>query len=63
MSQTKEQDKTPREQVSEVEIGNLHKKELRVTTGKMIQGLGKRMEPQMEKMQKTFNGELEDLKN
>ena len=30
MSQTKEQDKTPKEELSDVEIGNLPKKEFRV---------------------------------
>ena len=50
MSQTKEQGKTPEEQLREVEIGNLPEKELRVMTVKMIQDLGKRMEVQTEKI-------------
>ena len=44
MSQTKEQDKTPEEQLREVEIGNLPETEFRVMTVKMIQNLGTRME-------------------
>ena len=36
MSQTKKQDKTPEEQLSEMEIGNLSPKEFRVMTIKMI---------------------------
>ena len=36
MFQTKEQDKTPKEQLSEVEIGNLPEKEFRVMIVKMI---------------------------
>ena len=49
MSQMKEQDKTPEEQLSEVQIGNLPKKEFRVMIVKIIQGLRKRMEVQIEK--------------
>ena len=62
-SQTKEQDKTPEQQLSEVEIGNIPKKEFRVMTVKMIQDLGKRTEAQTEKIQEMFNKGLEDLKN
>ena len=36
MSQMKKQDKTPEEELSDVEIGNLPKKEFRVMIGKMI---------------------------
>ena len=36
MPQMKEQDKTPAEQLSEVEIGNIPKKEFRVMTVNMI---------------------------
>ena len=42
MSQMKEQDKTPEEQLSEVEIGNLPKNEFRVMIVKMSQDLRKR---------------------
>ena len=51
MSQTKEQDKTPEEQLSEVEVGNLLKKEFRVMTVNMIQDLGKRTETQTKKIE------------
>lgn len=44
MFQIKEQDKTPEEQISEVEIGNIHEKKFREMTIKMIQKLGKRMD-------------------
>ena len=63
MSQMKEQDKTPEEQLSEVKIGNLPDKEFRVMIVKMIQDLGKRMEAQVEKIQEMFNKDLEELKN
>ena len=50
MSQTKEQDKTPKEQLSEVEVGNLLKEEFRVMTVNMIQDLRKRTETQTKKI-------------
>ena len=59
----KEQDKTPQEQLSEVEIGNLPIKEFRVMRVKMIQDLGKRTEAQIQKIQEMFNKDLEVLKN
>lgn len=40
MSQMKEQDKTPEEQLSEVEIGNLSEKDFRVMLIRMIQDFG-----------------------
>ena len=45
MFQMKEQDKTPEEEVNEVEIGNLHKKEFRVVIIKMIKEIRGRMDP------------------
>ena len=41
MFQIKEQDRTPEQQLSEVEIGNLPEKEFRVMIGKKIQDLKK----------------------
>ena len=58
MSQMKEQDKTPEEQLSQVKIGNLLEKEFRIMIVKMIQDLRKRMEARIEKMQKMFNKDL-----
>ena len=46
-----------------MEIHNLHKKEFRVMTVKMIQDLKNRMKAENEKIQEMFNKELEDLKN
>ena len=57
----KEQDETPEEQLSEVQIGNLPEKEFRVMIKKMIQDFGKRMEARTEKIQEMFNNELEGL--
>ena len=57
----KEQDKTT-EQLSEVEIGNLLKKEFRIIIVKMLQDLRKRMNADIKKIQEIFNKELEDLK-
>ena len=50
MFQMKEQDKTPEEQLRELEIDNLLGKEFRVIIVKMIQDLRKRMEEHMEKI-------------
>ena len=50
MFQTKEQDKTPEEQLSEVEIGNLPEKDFRIMTEKMIQDIRKSMETQKRKI-------------
>ena len=63
MYQMKEQEKTPEKQLNEVEIGNLPEKQFRILIVKMIQDLGKRMEAKIEKMQQTFNKDLEELKN
>ena len=59
----KEQDKTPEEQLKEVEIGNLPKKEFRVMTVKMTQDLRKTVEAQIEKIQEMFNKDLKEQKN
>ena len=59
----KEQDKTPDEQLSEVETGNLPEKEFRVLTVKITQDLRKRRAAQTKRIQEMFSEELEDLKN
>ena len=59
MYQMKEQEKNPEKPLNEVEIGNLPEKEFRVMIVKMIQNLGNRME----KIQETFNKDLEELKS
>ena len=53
MYQMKEQDKTPEKQLNKVDIGNLPEKEFRIMIVKMIQDLGKRMEAEIETMQKS----------
>ena len=55
----KEQGKNPPDQTNEEETGSLPEKEFRVMTVKMIQNLQDRME----KIQKTFNKGLEELKS
>ena len=55
----KEQCKNPPDQTNEEEIGSLPEKEFRVMIVKMIQNLGYRME----KIQETFNKDLEELRN
>ena len=59
----KEQDKTPENQLNEVEIGKLPEKEFRIMIVKMIQDLGKRMEAKIDKMQELFKKGLEESKN
>ena len=59
MQQMEEQGKNPPDQPNEEEIGSLPEKEFRVMIVKMIQNLGHRME----KIQETFNKELEELKS
>ena len=54
----KEQRKSPPDQTNEEEIGSLPEKQLRVMIVKMTQNLGNRME----KIQETFNKDLEELK-
>ena len=53
-SQMKEQDKTPEEQLSEVEIGNLPEREFRVVIIKVTQDLGEKMKAQTKKIQEIF---------
>ena len=55
----KKQGKNPPDQTNEEEIGSLPEKEFRVMIVKMIQNLGNRME----KIQETFNKDLEELKS
>ena len=47
----KEQDKNPEEDLSEVEITNLLKKEFKVMTVKMIKELRRRMDDQSKKLE------------
>ena len=55
----KEQSENPPEQTNEEEIHSLPEKEFRVKIVKMIQNLGNRME----RIQETFNKDLEELKS
>ena len=55
----KEQGKNPLHLTNKEEIGSLPEKEFRIKIVKMIQNLGNRME----KIQETFNKDLEKLKS
>ena len=57
--QMKEQGENPPDQTNEEEIGGLPEKEFRIMIVKVIQNLGNRIE----KIQETFNKELEELKS
>ena len=56
--QMKEQGQNTPDLTNEEEIGSLPEKEFRIMTVKMIQNLGNRID----KMQETFNKDLEELK-
>ena len=58
----KVQDKTAEKQLKEVEIGNLPEKEFRIMIVNMIQVLSKGMEAKVEKTQKMFTKDLQELK-
>ena len=53
----KEQDKNPPDLTNEEEIGSLPEKEFRIMIAKMMQNHGNRID----KMQETFNKDLEEL--
>ena len=55
----KEQGKNPPNRTKKDEIGSLPEKEFRVMIVRMIQNLGNRME----KIQETFNKDLEELRS
>ena len=58
MSQMKGQDKIPKKQLDEIDIGNLPEQEFIIMIVKMIQDLRKTRE----NMQNTFTKDLEELK-
>ena len=59
MQQKKEQGKNPPDQTNKEEIRSLPEKEFRVMIVKMIQNL----ENRIEKIQETFNKDLEELES
>ena len=59
----KKQGKNLQDQMNEEERDNLPEKEFRVMIVKMILNLGNRMEALIEKIQETYNKDLEELKN
>ena len=59
MQYVKEQCKNPPDQTNEEEIGNLPENQFRLMIVNMMQNLGTRME----KIQETFNKDLEELKS
>ena len=58
-TQMKEQTRNTEVQINEEEIGKLPEKEFRIRIVKRI----KNLENKMEKMQESFNKDLEELKN
>ena len=69
IQQVKEHDKCPSSQTKEEEIGSLPEKEFRIMIVKMFHNLENKMqlqinrlETKIEKMQKMFNKDLEEIK-
>ena len=62
MFQTKDQDKNPRRQISEVETEDLPEKVFAVMIIKMNSGK-KKMEAQTKQVQEMYNKELENINN
>ena len=58
-TQMKEQTRNTEVQINEEEIGNISEKVFRIMIIKMI----KNLENKMEKMQESFNKDLQELKN
>ena len=58
-TQVKEQTRNTEVQINEEELGKLPEREFRIMIAKMI----KNLENKMEKMQESFNKNLEELKN
>ena len=58
-----QRNKTLEEQLSDMELGNLPKKEFRVMIINMIQELGKLMDAKSEKLQEVFNEKLANIKS
>ena len=64
MSHIKEEDKTPEEQLSEVETSNQHDKDFRVKIVWMIQDLRKKkekLEAKIDELQEIFDKDTADL--
>ena len=61
MFQTKEQDKTPEEELNGVEIRNLPYKEFKVMIVKRFKELRRRLDKESEKLE-VLNKELENIK-
>ena len=61
MTQTKEQEKAPENQLSDLEIINVHEKDFRLMTIKMIQDLRNKLETKIDKLKETLNKEIEDI--
>ena len=55
--------KTPEEQLNDVDTGNIPQKGFRIMIMNMIQDLGKSMEAKIEKIQEMFTKDLEELNN
>ena len=67
MTQIREQEKKPQKNSqliwrSPTSITNLHEKDFRLMIAKMIQDLGNKLEPKIDKLQETLSEEIEELR-
>ena len=63
MSQMKGQNKIPENKLNKLETDNLPEREFRIMIVTMIQDLGKRMKPKIERIQEMFTKDLGEVKN
>ena len=62
ITQMREKEKTPENQLSDQEILSLQEKDFRLLMLKMMQDFGNRLEENIDNLQKTLSKEIQDLK-
>ena len=61
LTQMREEEKTPENQVSMEEILSLQEKDFRVSMLKKMQDIGNKLEAKIDNLQKTLSKEIQDL--
>ena len=62
ITQIREKEKTPENQLSHEEILNLQEKDFRLLMLKKMQDTGNKLEAKMDNLQKTLTKEIQDIK-
>ena len=62
MTKIREKEKTPEEQLSDLEIISFQEKDFRLMIVKMMQDIGNRLEGKIGNLQQTLSKEIQDLK-